>query len=195
MSCPVCNDNLSHFSSSEAKCRYHRIGTGGLAETPQGSHRVRKPHRIEPSNVARLKFSVPDSKKSLNMLVEDINNASVYPRNIYAKEPMSNLSPSLEGFRDTTLLYTYAQKNDPLMCKERNTHTVLPSRFGYNRFPDTYEYGTGMQSRGYVEPAGCHDCANDTPKNMAPQRFYTDYHMRSSPTELRKMIGQQPLCR
>jgi hypothetical protein len=194
MSCPVCKDNLSPFSSSHSKCQYHRIGPGGLAEHPQGSHRIRRPYRIEPAEVSKLRFSVPGSQSALNLLVEDQNNASVFHRNIYAKEPMASRSPSLEGFRDKTLLYTYAQKNDPVWCKERDVHPEIDSRFGYNRFPNNTEYGTGMQSRGYIEPAECHDCANDTPKNMAPQRFYTDYHMRSTPTEFRKMIDQRPLC-
>ena len=100
---------------------------------------------------------------------------------------------SLEKFRDTSLLYTYSP--DPRDCKERSDHpTHQSSRFGYNRFPETYEYGVGMQSRGYVEPTKCHECANDTPKNMAPEKFYTDYHLRSTPTEYRKMINQRPLC-
>jgi len=194
MSCPVCNDNLLPFGSSKNKCRYHRVEQGGLAEHPQGSHRTRRPYHIDSPNASRLRFSVPDSQKALNLLVQDQNGASVFHRNIYGKEPMASRSPSLEGFRDNSLLYTYSQPNDPVWCKERDVHPEIDSRFGYNRFPQTVEYGTGMQSRGYIEPAECHECANDTPKDMAPQRFYTEYHMRSTPTEFRKMIDQRPLC-
>jgi hypothetical protein len=209
MSCPICTNNRSPFSSDANKCKYHPVESvtklsdvvtsDNLSNFPQGSHRTRKPYRISPAKQEYIRYSVPKSQDALNTLIQDPNDASVYPRNIYAREPMSNKSPSLEGFRDTTLLYTYVPDpmNEPgqLACKERSQHTVLSSRFGYNRYPGAVEYGVGIQSSGrFIEPTECHDCANDTPNGMSPSRFYTEYHMRSTPTELRKMIHQQPIC-
>jgi hypothetical protein len=201
MSCPICTNNRHPFSSDANKCKYHpveSIKSTNLSNFPQGSHRTRKPYRISPAKQEYIRYSVPNSQDALNTLMQDPNDASVYPRNIYAREPMSNKSPSLEGFRDTTLLYTYVPDpmSEPgqLACKERSQHTVLSSRFGYNRFPETVEYGTGHFTNGYIEAKECHECGNDTPKGLAPKRFYTDYYMRSTPTELRKMIHQEPIC-
>lgn len=198
MSCPVCNNNLNPFSSNAQRCEYHSIEGANLSTFSKGSHRTRRPYRIEPKENKYLRYSVHDATSAINLLPQDPNTASVYPRNIYARNPLSNKSPSLQGFRDTTLLYTYVpdpmQEPGELACKERSEHVPLSSRFGYNRFPETTEYGTGHQSRGYIEPIECHQCANDTPNKMAPQRFYTEYHMRSTPTELRKMTHQQPTC-
>lgn len=201
MSCPVCNNNKAPFAQHSESCRYHPLGSGArnLSNSPKGSHRTRKPYRISPNENEYLRYSTPNIESSLNTLIQDSKTASVFPRNIYDRNPMGNLSPSLQGYRDTTLLYTFVP--DPmkepgyrLPCKERSEHVPLSSRFGYNRYPETVEYGTGHQSRGYIEPVECHECANDTPKGMAPQKFYTEYHMRSTPTELRKMTSQQPVC-
>jgi len=199
MSCPVCTNNRHPFSSDANKCKYHPVESTNISNFPQGSHRTRKPYRISPAKQEYIRYSVPKSQDALNTLIQDPNDASVYPRNIYAREPLSNKSPSLEGFRDTTLLYTYvpdpmSEPGNQLPCKERSQHTVLSSRFGYNRYPETTEYGVGHSVFGIVEPKECHECGNDTPKGMAPKRFYTDYYMRSTPTELRKMIHQQPIC-
>jgi hypothetical protein len=80
-------------------------------------------------------------------------------------------------------MYTYSP--DPEDHKERSTQTERASRFGYDRFPN--EYGTGQWSRGYIEPEECHACASDTPKNMAPQKFYNAYNLEGTPTEGRRM--------
>jgi hypothetical protein len=182
-------NNLDTFSKSKINNKYHQVEAKGQDVS---SSRIVPSYIIPVQNVKYIRYSVPNATNSLNLLVESSDNASVFPRNIYKKEPMASLSPSLEGFRDKTLLYTYS--SDPVDCKERSTHTIASSRFGYNRFPETYEYGLGMQSSGYVEPTKCHSCANDTPKNMAPQIYYMDYHLRNTPTELRKMINQRPIC-
>jgi hypothetical protein len=199
MSCPVCTNNRAPFAQDAESCKYHPVEGHNLSNFPKGSHRIRKPYRISPVENEYLRYSVPNAQDALNTLIQDPHTASVFPRDIYDRYPMGNLSPSLEGFRDTTLLYTYVpdpmrEPGSHLPCKERSIHTPLSSRFGYNRYPQTVEYGTGHQSRGYIEPAECHECANDTPKGMAPQKFYTEYHMRSTPTELRKMIHQEPTC-
>ena len=123
------------------------------------------------------------SSDSLDLSFDTINNASVFPRKIYEKSPFA-YNPSLLVIpRDINYLYTYSP--DPLDRKERSTQTPTASRFGYDRFYN--EYGLGIQSRGYIEPAECGRCASDTPKNMAPQRFYTSYHLENTPTEFRKM--------
>lgn len=202
MSCPICTNNRAPFSSQSSKCRYHPVEAPtktNLSNFPEGSHRTRRPYKMQPTDEKYIRYSVPQSQEALNTLVQNPDTASVYPRNIYARDPMANRSPSLEGFRDNTLLYTYVPDpmNEPgrLGCQERGPHhTPLSSRFGYNRYPETVEYGTGHHVFGYIEPKECHECGNDTPRNMAPQKFYTDYYMRSTPTELRKMIHQQPVC-
>jgi hypothetical protein len=195
---PVFSNNREPFSSSSISSRYHTVEpypleeNGNLANAPRGSHRIRPPHAINVDSTRYLRFSVPDATSKLDLTKIDSDKASVFPKNIYVREPVASHSPSLEKFRDATLLYTYSP--DPNDCKERNTHTMNASRFGYDRFPETYEYGVGMQSRGYVEPTNCHACANDTPKDMAPQKFYDEYHFRHTPTEYRKIINQQPSC-
>ncbi len=115
-------------------------------------------------------------------------NVTIFPYNIYGKSPFSNKSPFMDAPRDDNLLYIYAPKNadiTSLIASERNSHTITSSRFGYDRYE--LEYGAGQQSRGYVEPSYCHDCANDIPSNMAPQKFYTEHHLKNTPTELRKI--------
>lgn len=191
MKAPINTNNRHPFSNNIANSKYHSIESSTLADSPRGVYRTRQPYSIHVSNTSYLKYSVPNASDALELSKVKINEASVFPRNIYKRHPVANKSPSLEKFRDLSLLYTYS--SDPIDCKERIFHpSHQSSRFGYDRFPGTYEYGIGMQSRGYVEPTNCHDCVNDTPKNMAPEKFYTDYHLRSTPTEYRKVIDQRP---
>jgi hypothetical protein len=146
--------------------------------------RIRPPHFIKSPSTSYVKYSVPNMKNALDLSFECTGNSSVFPKNIYNKQPFASMSPSLEGPRDESYVYIHV----PGVTE----HSPFSSRFGYHRFPKTYEYGTGTQSRGYVEAEGCHSCANDTPQNMAPGRFYNEYYLQNSPTEFRKMIDQKP---
>jgi len=189
---PVDTNNLSPFASNVKTGRYHTVDGSirTLADTPLTSNRIRRSYKVNPPETGYIRYSVPNATAILDQTYWEPGEISVFPRHIYRREPFSNLAPSLEAPRDANYLYAYAPPGE--YCKERDVHTITPSRFGYDRFPQTTEYGVGTQSRGYIEPGYCHECANDTPKGVAPERFYTAYHLRSTPTELRKMTGQQP---
>ena len=184
MKCPVNTDNLSPFSSTSTRCRHHEMGDDNSLVAMNGSTRVRQPYSIKSPSTEYLRYSVPNATKALDLSFEMPENVSVFPRNIYKKEPFASKSPSLDGPRDSQSIYIH--------IPGVTVHSPYSSRFGYNRFPQTYEYGIGTQSRGYVEASGCHSCANDTPKNMAPDRFYTEYHLKNTPTEYRKMTSKSP---
>lgn len=123
----------------------------------------------------------------LNMLTQPFNEVSVFPQNIYRKYPFSNMSPYLTTPQDLELLYTFSP--DINVNKQRHDHPLNSSRFGYRLFESGLEYGAGEQVFGYVEPKECHECANDTPKNMALPKFYSEHYLKHSPTELRKING------
>lgn len=201
-------DNIKPFVSNASSCNYDKIGTdfpgspySVNANTPQTSIRVRKPEKLNVSQNKYFRYSVlePDghfaSKERydsnfLDMSFDYPYKIGIFPNYLYTQYPFANKSPYMDPPRDKTLLYTYSP--DPEDHKERSTHTIFASRFGYDRFPGLPEYGVGEQSRGYVEPLKCHQCSNDTSPDMAPQRFYTKYHLQESPTEFRKMIGMNP---
>lgn len=197
-SCPTNTNNLSPFSTNSTQCRRLNMGSDVLTGLPptkttnnsfyqspkEVGTRKRPVNAIKSGNISYAKYSVPNFHNGLEMSFECVDNSSVFPKNIYNKQPFASKSPSLEGPRDSTYVYIHV----PGVTE----HSPFSSRFGYHRFPETYEYGTGEQSRGYVETPGCHSCANDTPKDMAPARFYTEYHLQNSPSQFRKMIGQTP---
>ena len=189
---PVDTNVVYPLASNVKSGRYHTVegSQKTLADFPLSSKRIRPPLKIKSPNASYIRYSVPEPTGVLDQNGWYPGEISVFPRNIYKREPFANKTPSLAPPRDLNLLYTYAPTGEP--CRERDNHTVTASRFGYNRFPETYEYGTGTQSRGYVEPYGCHSCANDTPPNVAPKKFYTTYHLKGTPTEFRKMVGQGP---
>jgi hypothetical protein len=204
MLCPSDNflDNNNPFSHSAQDCRYHTLEGTSAASTPKASIRVRKPDIILANKNKYLRYSVLDpeteqfvSNTALNLNSVPQGEISIFPHDLYRKEPFANNSPYLNPPRDNTLLYTFSP--DPLLdgVKERSVHTNFSSRFGYDRFADSsaLEYGTGVQVFGYVEPRHCHSCAKDTPKNMAPPRFYNYPNLEeSSYTEYRKITGRLP---
>ena len=181
------------LSSNTNTGKYHTVegSIKTIADFPLSSKRIRPPFKVNSPPTSYIKYSVPDPTGILNQNDWYPGEISVFPRDIYKREPFANQTPSLSPPRDLNLLYTYAPIGS-MECKERDMHTITPSRFGYNRFPETYEYGTGTQSRGYVESRFCHECANDTPPDVAPKKFYTTYHLKGTPTEFRKMVGQEP---
>ena len=95
-----------------------------------------------------------------------------------------------DGFREGS----YGHQEDGYITEKRE-HTPWHSVFGYDRFNN--EYGVGSQSRGYIEPFDCHDCHQDVPPDMAPNRFYSEKHLKSSTSEFRDDIDEfsTPLCK
>lgn len=182
---PISSGN---FSKSRLGCRYHAMNDANQSDEPNFNIRVRDQASINRSNPEYLNYSVPNSKKGLDLSFELPQNTSVFPRNIYKREPFGSSISLLISPRDKEYLYTYSP--DPRDRKERSKHTLTASRFGYDRFYN--EYGVGSQSRGYIEPNDCLTCSPDTPDNVAPNRFYTAYHLENTPTELRKRLGLQP---
>lgn len=101
-----------------------------------------------------IRYSRSDEVSSLNSRSENPDVVGVFPRNIYVKHPFS-------GIRDHSTHYNFTPGG-------QQQHTPWFSRFSYNRAPN--EYGVGVQSRGYIEPAEC--ACNAIPKGMSPARFY-----------------------
>ncbi len=133
------------------------------------------------------------SRTALNLNSQFPTDISIFPRNIYRKYPFASKSPYLDLPRDTKSMYTFCPDPNLDGHRERSKHTLNQSRFGYNRLPDGFEFLAGPQSRGYVEVPFCHDCAQDTPADVAPERFYDELNLKASPTEFRKMIGMNPI--
>lgn len=176
------------FSDSSNTDKYHRIGSRGPANTPRTSVRTRDVKKMNLPSTSYLRYSVPKSTEKLDMMFALPQNSDVFPLNVYTKEPFAYSPSYLIIPRDPNLLYTYSP--DPRDGKERSRHPEHASRFGYDRFPN--EYGVGTQVFGYIEPSICHDCAQDTPPNMAPDKFYTYYHLKETPTVFRSYIGMEP---
>lgn len=179
--------NCSHFSINTQDSRYHIINpkSKNLSDQPRSSLRVRDSKSLNSNDTKYLKYSVPGSLCYLDLSLDLPEDTSVFPRNLYKKNPFA-YSPSYNIIpRDTKHLYTYSPNG---YCpKEQNFfHTATSSRFGYDRFPN--EYGLGTQSRGYIEPPGCSSCSMlDIPRDMAPERFYSDFHLFNTPTEFIKL--------
>ena len=186
MTCPVSTNNKSPFAYNANLCKYDKIQFDKPpANEPFGSERTRNPMKINALNSKHLRYSVPESTKGLDLLYECQENSTVFPRNIYEKSPFGYSASYLIAPRDKDLLYTYSP--DPSNLKERSTHTLTPSRFGYDRFVN--EYGLGVQTRGYIEPSECNICSQDIPRDTAPQRFYTDFYLKQSHSEFEKTLN------
>jgi hypothetical protein len=179
------------MSPSLKNKRYLKVSPKGheghVSLDPHTSLRIREPSKINRANSNYLKYSVDDATSDLKLNNSLPQDSSVFPRKIYEKEPFGGSISYLIAPRDINLLYTYSPRHEDE--KERTSHPLTASRFGWDRFPN--EYGLGPQSRGYVEPPECSNCAQDTPKNMAPNRFYTAHHLKGTPTEFRKMNDER----
>lgn len=199
----VTEDNASHLTS---------INTGisdNPATFPKGSLRMREPTKMKKdiSVPKYLRYSVPNATKALDLSWSWPEDSSEFPKDIYNKEPFAGSIDYWHSPRDPEWLYTFqSDRRDeipPEYWRERTKHTETQSHFGYNFFDFSYppspsssgvspsyyglNYGTGEQSRGYVEPPVCHEPCNDSPPNVAPSRFYTPFYLKGSYTEFRKM--------
>jgi hypothetical protein len=180
---PIGN-NLDPFATNYLNCRYHTLESRNEADQPRTSLRVREPANMKSPGTQYLQYSVPHSKDALDLSFDYPENSTVWPNNIYKKGVFAYSPSSLIIPRDKNYLYTYSPNPDD--GKERTMHTLTASRFGYDRFPN--EYGLGHFSKGFIEPVDCSSYSMlDFPKNMAPERFYSDYHLFWTPTEFRKM--------
>jgi hypothetical protein len=187
MACPVSTNNKNPFSYNKNLCKYDKIEYDiPPANEPFGSERTRNPMKMNVLNSKHLRYSVPESTKGLDLLYECPEKSTVFPRNIYEKNPFGYSASYLIAPRDKELLYTYSSDSSNL--KERSRHTLHASRFGYDRFVN--EYGLGTQVFGYLDPNECTMCSQDTPKNMAPERFYTDFYLKQSHSEFEKMLNE-----
>lgn len=189
-SSPILNDQ--HFSANTTQCKYKTVEPSYKSHPSSTNDRDSKHFKSQPTKYLKYSTITNNNKfasnSALNLNDELPENVSIFPYNIYGKNPFANKSPSLDGPRDNNLLYIYAPENadrSSILASERNSHTITTSRFGYDRYE--LEYGAGGQSRGYVEPSYCNECANDIPPNMAPKKFYTEHHLKNTPTELRKI--------
>lgn len=192
-SSPILSDQ--HFSTNTTQCKYKTVEPSHKSHPSSTNDRDSKHIKSQPTKYLKYSTTTNDkfaSNSALNLNNELPENVSIFPYNIYGKNPFANKSPSLNGPRDNNLLYVYAPEEEKvadkssILTSERNSHTITASRFGYDRF-SAFEYGSGPQSRGYVEPSYCNECANDIPPNMAPLKFYTEHHLKNTPTELRKI--------
>ncbi len=191
---PIIPDNSS-LSNSSNDCRYHSLEIENLAEEPSSSLRVRKINSYNRPDSKYLKYSIIGASDDLDNSAIEQKNAGVFPRQLYKKEPFAYSPSYLIVPRDVNYHYTYSPEPNPQIPgdkpKERSSHTERSSRFGYDRYPN--EWILGQFTRGYVEPPECHYCQPDIPKNMAPKRFYTDYHLLNNPTEFRKLDQSPPM--
>lgn len=200
--CPAQTSNTDAFSDTFKNCRYQNLSNVvDQADTPNSSIRIRPPIKMRENERSPkyLRYSVPNATKSLDLSFTYPQYASEFPKNIYNKEPFAGSIDYWHSPRDPNWLYTYAPSpydagpyptqnpsafSQNLKFKDRYSHPETQSRFGYDRFLN--EYGVGEQSRGYVEPPECHLCG-DTPKDVAPLRFYDPYHLFAVTSEFRKM--------
>lgn len=166
------------FSNSKYSCNHVTLGLP--IDTPKPLREAEYTSNVQPTNVPYLQYSKPHAQKVLDQRTVDPSKATIFPRNIYAREPLAGgienyplYSPLKNRPRDINIRYSYSKSGD----KERSKHPEYSSRFGYDRFPN--EYGVGEQSRGYVEPPSCHSKTSnghcgDLPTGMAPNEFYEE---------------------
>ena len=76
-------NNRYPFSNTIGNSRYHAIESTTLADAPRGVYRTRQPYSMETLNTAYFKYSVPNATDVLDLNKVNINEASVFPRNIY----------------------------------------------------------------------------------------------------------------
>lgn len=178
------------FSNANRSCNHPTLGLP--IDVPKPLRKFDPTYTVQPTNVPYLQFSKPNAQSNLDIRQQTPDNSSVFPRNIYKFEPLAGTNQQFPRFseirehaRDRNIHYTYSP--NPADGKERSQHPEYFSRFSYDRFDN--EYGVGMQSRGYIEPAECHAC-NDVPLNMAPEEFYEDRYIKGNLTEYRQTLAE-----
>lgn len=197
MSCTVFPKDQSSFSNTSRICSHSTVGHESAGRA-QSNRPIHPRYNVRPTDKKYFHFSQHNPNPDLNERHEDREDVSVFPRNIYAKHPFGSSVSYLIQPRDRNSHYTFSStphpRNDRKYIKEKSEHSLWHSVYGYDRFHN--EYGVGVQSRGYIEPWDCHDCHQDIPKDMAPKRFYSDKHLKSSTSEFRDDIDDfsTPIC-
>src|SRR5438132_399504 len=87
MKVPQQTSNLKPFSDNIPSSRYHSIEGKNQSDYPYSSLRVREPDSFNRPEDEYLKYSTPGSKEKLDNSFVYPEDASVFPRNIYKKEP------------------------------------------------------------------------------------------------------------
>jgi hypothetical protein len=179
---------VQSFSNASNACNHVTLGLP--IDKPKPLRQFDPTFTVQPTKYPYLQFSKPNAQKDLANSYVNPDEASIFPRNIYSREPLAGGNEQYPHFsqmknrpRDINTHYTYSPSGN----KERSEHPEYFSRFSYDRFPN--EYGFGLASYGYIEPEDCHLC-HDNPPGMAPEEFYDERYSTANLTEFKLALQE-----